>query len=368
MKEKTGVVRTFMDIVQVSSATFHEQEMARDVYKRLIQIGLDPQIDKEGNVIAYFAGDSSKEPYVINAHLDTVQDPDGPPVVPHIDDDGWIRSDGNTILGADNKTSVAAILVTLDQLQTEKSSRHHPLEIVFTVSEESGNHGAHGLDYGKLKSKNGFCFDAGEREFGSMIIASPFYNRFDLEVTGKAAHASRPEMANNVLPIVARALLGSPLGRISPDTTANIGIISVGKIGGPVNTIPGEIVVSGEVRSMLESELETVTDDIQKIFTEESEKAAAKMKFRRVRENDGFEFSPSDPFIQGALLVLRNMEILNPPLVRSWGCYEANIFAAHHITLLNIADGSMDNHANTERIRVTDLERLQNLVYKLVTT
>lgn len=64
-------------------------------------IGLKPKIDKEGNVLAFLKGDSNKETYLINAHLDTVQDPDGPSIKPHINKNGWIVSDGNTILGID---------------------------------------------------------------------------------------------------------------------------------------------------------------------------------------------------------------------------------------------------------------------------
>ncbi len=41
--------------------------------------------------------------------MDTVES-GTPPVTPHIDDDGVIRSDGETILGADNKAAVAAVM------------------------------------------------------------------------------------------------------------------------------------------------------------------------------------------------------------------------------------------------------------------
>lgn len=356
-----------MEVVQIDSPTFHEEIMARDVFNRLTETGLMPYIDKEGNVLASLPGDTSRETFVINAHLDTVQRVDGASVEPFIDNDGWIKSRGETILGADNKTAVAAILETVSKLAREKNKTNHPLEIVFTVSEESGNHGAHGLDYSRLNVKRGFCFDAGGRDFGDMIISSPAYNRFDMEIIGKAAHASVPEEANNVLPIFAKALLNTPIGRISQHTTANIGVVSVGEIGGPVNTIPGKIIVSGEIRSMNEDELALVTKSIKLAFAKEVKSSGAKQKFIVKRENGSFEFKPEDSFIVRTLDAVKNLGINNPKLVKSWGCYEANIFAEHGIMMLNIADGSLDNHAETERIKVTDLERLQELVYKLVT-
>ncbi len=364
--KQSNITKTFLEIVQISSPTFHEQKMAEDIFNRLKKLGLSPKIDKEGNVLSFLKGDPKKETYIINAHLDTVQNVNEQAIKPQIKN-GWIVSDGKTILGADNKTAVAAILDTVTKLVKEKNTNNHPLEIIFTVSEESGNHGAHGLDYKKLKSKRGFCFDAGGRKFGDMIISSPFYNRFDISIVGKPAHASRPELANNVLPVFSNAFSKIKLGRLSKNTTANIGIVSVGKVGGPVNTIPGEMIVSGEVRSMSEKELESVTLKIKKAFESEAKKLKVKVSFNKTRENDGFIFDIKDSFIKNVLNLLKEMKINNPDIVKSWGCYEANIFSAHGIMLLNIADGSQDNHAKTERIKVSDLERLGDLAYKLVT-
>lgn len=363
--ERSGIIKTFMDIVRIDSPTFHEEKMAQEVYNRLITLGLSPEIDKEGNVLAFLPGDPNKETYLLNAHLDTVQPEGGESIEAYVDNEGWVRSKGNTILGADNKTAVAAILETVGKLVSERSQDHHPLEIVFTVSEESGNHGAHGLDYTRITANKGYIFDAGERDFGTMIISSPAYARFDLKIVGKSAHASKPELATNVLPIFARALLNTKLGRINKRTLVNVGIISTGNVGGPVNTIPGEIIVSGEVRSMDEKELETTAREIVANFAKEAEASGAKVEFKIVRENGSFKFSPKDSFILRTIEVLKGMDV-KPKLVRSWGCYEANIFAEHGIKMLNLADGSMGSHTSEERIRVSDLERSADLVYSLV--
>ena len=92
-------------------------------------------------------------------------------------------------MGADNKTAVAAILTTIQILCSNNLQNScHPIDIVFTVSEESGNHGAIGLDYTKFKGNKGFVFDAGGRDFGDIIIASPYYVRFNIEILGRSAH------------------------------------------------------------------------------------------------------------------------------------------------------------------------------------
>lgn len=359
------VSKTFMELVGVSSPTFHEEKMADEVFSRLKTIGLNPKIDSEGNVLAVFKGDPNKETFMLNAHLDTVQKV-GEHIEPYIDEDGWIRSKGETILGADNKTAVSAILYAVTRLMNEKSTTHHPLEIVFTVSEESGNHGAHGLNYKSLSAKTGYIFDASDRDFGSMVLSSPAYARFDIKMIGRASHASKPELGTNVLFSFQRALSQTKLGWVDEKRTlVNIGIISVGEKDGPVNTVPGELVVSGEVRTMNGELVEKIAKDVAAKFEKEGEKDGVQVETKITKENGSFEFSKEDPQVERTIEVLTKMGI-SPTFINSWGCYEANIFAEHGIMMLNLADGSLDSHTKDERIKVSDLEKLGELVYKLV--
>ena len=362
-KKSSGIVNSFMELVKVPSPSFHEKEMAGEICGRLSTMGLSPEIDKEGNVLVFLEGDFSKEPFMLNAHLDTVQELEDR-IEPYVDSKGWIRSRGDMILGADNKTAVAAILELVGRLSKEKIP-HHPLEIVFTVSEESGNHGAHGLDYKRLKAKRGYIFDASDRDFGDMIISSPAYARFDMKIIGKKAHASRPEFANNVLPVFARGLLNSKLGRVDQRTLVNIGIVSTGEVGQGVNTVPGDITVSGEVRTRDEKELEQLCRGVIRVFEKEAKKESMRIESKITKENGAFEFSKKDVFVGRTLSVLKEIGI-SPQLIEAWGCYEANIFAEYGIMMLNIADGSIDSHTKDERISVKDLERLGDLIYNLV--
>lgn len=356
---------TFMELVKVGSPTFHEQEMASEVCRRLESFGLTPKIDGEGNVTTRFDGDPTKETFMLNAHMDTVQKI-GDSIEPFVDDEGWIRSKGDTILGADNKTAVAAILYALEKLKKENSTTHHPLEIVFTVSEESGNHGAHGLNYQEISAKTGYIFDASDREFGSMVLSSPAYARFDMKMIGVASHASKPELAKNVLFSFQRGLSQTKLGWVDKKRTlVNIGVVSVGEKDGPVNTVPGELIASGEVRTMDGKLVEAIARKVVSNFEKEAEKDGVRVETKITKENGSFEFSKEDPLVQRTVEILNEMGI-SPSFVNSWGCYEANIFAEHGIMMLNLADGSLDSHTKDERIKVTDLEMLGELVYKLV--
>ena len=360
--KNSKVVNTFLKIVQIDSPTGFEQEMSKEVKGFLDKIGLKTKIDKNGNVIAFLAGNKKLEPYMLNAHLDTVEPGRGikPKIV-----DGWIKSSGNTILGADNKAGVAAILDTIRKIVSEKDNLQdrHPLEIVFTTSEESGNYGAAGLDYSKIKSRVGYSFDVSSVNLGDIMISAPFYNRIDIEIIGKSGHAKDPEKGINVLPIFASAVTKLKIGRISKNTLANIGIV---KIGEAINSIPGNAIIVGEVRSTVEKELDDTTNKIVEVFKNEVSKSKAKFKVKVTRENGGYKFEKDDKFVIRTVKTIESFG-LKPTLIDSFGCADANIFAEHGIKMLSIADGSQSAHTFDERIKVVDLEKLQKLVYKLIT-
>ena len=51
--ERSNIVKTFTEIVQMDSPTFHEEKMAREIFNRLSAMGFSPEIDKEGNVLVF---------------------------------------------------------------------------------------------------------------------------------------------------------------------------------------------------------------------------------------------------------------------------------------------------------------------------
>ncbi len=353
------VIGTFLKIVRIDSPTGYEQNVSLYITDFLNKIGLKSETDKNGNVITFLNGKKDLQPYLLNAHLDTVEPGRG--ITPQIKN-GWIQSLGDTILGADNKTAVAAILEVLRKLISSPPEKRHPLEIIFTTSEESGNIGASNLDYSRLKSRLGYSFDMSSVNFGDIMLSSPFYNRLDIEIIGKTGHAKAPEKSINVLPVLGRALNKLKVGRISKNTIANIGIVRIGEA---VNSIPGNAILNGEVRSTVEKELETTTAQIMKIFNDAIEGSGCKLKTKITRENGGYKYDKNDEFVIKSIKTIKSLGI-KPTLIDSFGCADANIFAEHNIKILCIADGSINSHTVNEKIRVSDLERLVDLILKLI--
>src|SRR5262249_60186644 len=73
--------------------------------------------------------------------------------------DGVIRSDGTTVLGADNKASVAIVLEALRTIVQHRLP-HRELDLVLTWGEERGHAGAVAFDTSRLAARIGGTLDA----------------------------------------------------------------------------------------------------------------------------------------------------------------------------------------------------------------
>jgi len=153
---------TFLSLVSIESPSGQEDELARYLLNRLGELGVKANRDRPGNVIGRWPGKGA--PVALLAHMDTVRPVRGiKPVV----EDGIVRSDGTTILGADDKSAIAEIL------EMVAAVGERPVEIVFTVGEETGLRGANGLDGDSLRARWGVVLDD---ELENQIVTSAPYH------------------------------------------------------------------------------------------------------------------------------------------------------------------------------------------------
>lgn len=348
------LVENFTRMVSIDSPTGQERLMADFLEQYFCQRFLTTR-DRVNNVLVKIPG--AGEPFFFAAHMDTVNPGRG--VKPQIRD-GRIFSDGNSILGADNKATVAAILETVARL-SETDEPHHPLEILFTVDEESGNTGAKGFDYSQLTAKRGLIADIAE-PIGTVVLASPAYARFDIQLTGKAAHAAYPENAASVIPALAHLLSQVRTGRIDQDTILNIGTFTGGY---SRNTVPGQVELGGEIRSFKVSSLNLALDKLQSLI--ETDRLNVTAIIRSEIDNPAYSFTQEDPWVQEVSNILRSLNIA-PSLVKRWSCSDANIFNSKGLQVVNIGDGTRNTHSTEESVAIADMEKLTQVFMRLATT
>jgi tripeptide aminopeptidase len=355
MHTKFSVVSLFLELVSIDSPSGEENRVAKYICSFCRKFGISVHTDKFGNVIASIPGKGS--PFILTAHMDTVEP--GRCIKPILSK-GIIKSSGNTILGADNKAGLAAILFGVSSMNLNRSNRRS-VELIFTTSEESGNYGALNVQLSSIYATYGFSFDAGGK-LGTIFTSSPYYNRFDVTVTGKSAHASQPEKAVNALTIASKAIASLPFGRVDKKTICNIGLIQGGSAR---NTVPGSVSLAGEVRSFSERLLDKATRTISDQFKYESKQYKGKVTINTVRENPGYSITSNNP----------NLKLLQNAFTRAgipwslsetYACFDANIFNNREISIINACDGSLNNHTTNEQISVANLEKLSNVIQNLI--
>ena len=350
MINQKRLVETFFDLVQTYSPFGKEDQFADVLVKHLTKIGINlVKKDSYGNVYAKINGRG--EPVFFAFHMDTVEpSKDIKPLIKN----NYIISDGKTILGADNKAPIACVLEVISLLH-EGIKNYRPLELVFTKSEEAGNYGAINFNYRFLKSKTGFCFDS-PTPVGTIVTASPFYERFDIQIIGRSAHASKPDEAINALSILNKVLNFQKLGRLDDETILNIGVIHAGSVR---NTIPGEITLNGEIRSFSKKKLIENKTKFIKNLKSTVKKLAAKTKVKFVRENPGYKHS--------SVSINQLIDTLDLKPVTTWAVSDANIFNDNKgIVCFNLGDGCEFTHTNQERIKTSEMKNLIKLMLKLI--
>lgn len=347
-------IKNFIELCKIPSPSGKEEKVREKILELYKDLG-EWKIDKTGNM--YLKVGKGDKALLLNAHIDTVPvDGDN---INIIVENGVIKTDGKTILGADDKSGVIAIL---EGIKRKKDELKGVVDIVLTVEEETGLKGAKNLDLSLLDAKNGFVFDM-HNPPGEIVTESPYHNTFKFFIYGKASHAgAEPEKGINAILLSSRAINRIKIGKIDDETTANIGVI---KGGSATNVVPDYVEIHGEARSRDENKLLNLTDEIINIFTKEVEKGGGRLDYYLNREYNGYKFSGNDKLI---LLIKKVFESLNiKPITRpTMGGSDSNIFHEKGIKTIVLSCGMMNVHTKEEYIKIEDLEKTINVVEKII--
>jgi len=362
------LVNEFLRLVQINGATRNERAVADYLQAQLGALGLQVVEDDAGekvgsncgNLIAKLSGTRSDVlPVLFSAHMDTIEPTAGiRPVIA----DGIIRTDGSTILGADDRAGIAIILEALRVLKEERIA-HGDLEIVFTVAEEGGLHGVKQLDYTQLQARAGFVLDAGPGPIGVGCNRGPAQDRIEAFIQGRTAHAGfEPEKGINAIQVAGIALAKMQLGRIDAVTTANIGRIEGGRA---TNIVPDMVHLLGEARSHDEIKLQQQTNAMRQAIMEAVAAAGATAKVEVRRLYNAYHIDNQAAVVKLFLRAAQQVG-LQPQLVATGGGCDGNIFNAQGIPTLNLSIGMNDAHTVNEWIRIKDLVQAAELVVALM--
>ena len=358
--DRDRLLKTFLELVAVDSPTGHEREIGDVLEGRFGALQCAVSRDEIGNLVAVFPG-RREGTILLSTHMDTAGTDTN--IQPIIGDDGVIRTDGSTILGADDKSGIAGCLEVLELLAAHPEWPCPTIEFVVTVGEESGLVGSRHMDVGKLNASHGFVFDTAGA-MGSITYWAPTEVDMTVTITGRTAHAGvEPEKGIDAVKVAAEAVAAMPLGRIDEETVANIGTF----VGGDArNIVPGMAVLGGMARSHDQAKLDAQLDAMRTACEAAADRHGATLDFSSEEIYRTYRIEEDAAPYREAAAAIRSLGLDVSPR-KSGGGTDGNFFNAKGIPCVGLPTGMVDEHATSEHIAIDDMVTACRIMVSIVT-
>ncbi|MBY5991395.1 M20/M25/M40 family metallo-hydrolase [Ferrimonas balearica] len=355
------LIQHFIELVKIDSESRNEKAISETLAEQLGQLGfevhkqsVDPAISNGHNLYARLDGELAGS-VLLSCHMDTVTPGNGiEPVI----EDGIIRSKGETILGGDDKSGIAAIMEAVRSLR-EQGQAHQSIELALTVNEECGLHGSKAFDMTAVQSQHAIVLDSGG-PIGTVITVAPGQESLSVTVTGKPAHAGlAPETGINALTVAADAIGKMKLSRIDEETTANIGVVQGGSA---TNIVMPSLTLEAEARSLDDDKLDAQVNHMVATFEAAAECHGAQVSIERSRSYNAYRIDEADPLVTGVVAAFEANGV-QAQTQSTGGGSDANIFNAKGLKTVNLSTGMAKVHTCDEEIAVADLVAITEFLH-----
>jgi tripeptide aminopeptidase len=370
--DEEAAIGRLMRFLAIEGVTGKEKAIVQDVTRALREAGVSasairqdtaheriPLPTQTGNLIVQLPGTVAGPRLLFSTHLDTV--PLAAGAVP-VRKGKKIVAEGDTALGGDNRTGVAA-LVTLVATLLEHRLPHPPITLLFTVREESGLFGARHLDPESLGGPVlGFNVD-GKRP-DEFTIGAVGAERWEVEITGKAAHAGvAPQDGISATMVAALALAqvqqAGWFGKIrQPDGE---GTSNIGSFGGRGQTPAGDATnvvtdyahLTGEARSHDSKFVKAIVKVYREAFTAAADRLVdargkkARVKFTSRLDYYPFRLKENSRVVEHALQA-GSLAGFSPTTRLGNGGLDANWLVKHGIPTVTFGAGQHEIHTIQE--------------------
>lgn len=354
------LVEQFISLVKIDSESGNEKAVAETLTEQLGQLGFEiTKLEVPGNITNGFniygklAG-SLAGSIAFSSHMDTVTP--GNNIEPIIED-GIIRSKGDTILGGDDKSGIAAVMEAVRSIQ-QSGQAHKTLEVAFTVYEERGMHGAKSFDISKIESKQAIVLDSGG-PIGTIITTAPGQQSLKVTIKGKPAHAGlEPEAGISALTVAADAISNMQLSRIDDETTANIGVVTGGQA---TNIVMPELYLEAEARSLNDDKLAKQVNHMVSTFEAAAAKHGASIEIESTRSYNAYHIADDDAHVLAIkdTFAAIGIDAVTKP---TGGGSDANIFNANGLKTVNLSTGMAKVHTTDEFIAIADMMAITQFI------
>ena len=368
-------------------STEKQKNLSRLLVKELKELGLeDAYMDEYGIVYAHMDGEG--DVIGLNAHIDTALEVTDENVNPQIIEkwDGkdiklneqytlslnefphmkayvgkdLVVTDGNTLLGADDKAGIAIIMGVLDYIKNNPNFRHHPLAIAFTVDEEIGEGPKH-FSLEKMKADYAFTIDGGPI---SHIDCENFNaQQLKVRIDGVAVHPGEG-IGTLINALQLQAEFISALPQKETPYYANEGYWHLTSSNGTSEKAEFVAILRNFSRHKLE-ELDARILQMRDEMSKKYPKAKIQVDISEQYENMK-QYVEKDPRpVQKAEAALRKLGI-EPVFTRIKGGTDGATFSKMGLVTPNLGTGSGNHHGRFEYLVVQDFEKMIEIVLEII--
>jgi tripeptide aminopeptidase len=368
-------------------STEKQKNLSKLLVKELKEIGIsDAKLDKHGYVYATIPANTKKDVPVICycSHVDTSPDASGTGVKPIVhrnyqgqdlvlpDDptqiirakehpdlleqigNDIVTASGTTLLGADNKAGVAAIMDAAQFLMTHPEVKHGAIKILFTPDEEIGR-GVDKVDIKKLGARFGYTVD-GER-LGSIEDETFSADAAVITIEGVSVHPgfAKGKMVN-AIKIAAAIVERLPKDRLSPESTeGREGFVHPGLISGSLESASIRFIVRDFTLEGLkknEEELKVIMESVLAEYPGAKGKMEVIEQYRNMKE----VLKDYPEVADHAVEAIRRAGI-TPHLSSIRGGTDGSRLSFMGLPCPNIFAGEHAFHSRLEWVSVQDMEK-----------
>ena len=368
-------------------STEKQKNLSRLLVKELKELGLDDAyMDEWGIVYAHLDGEG--DVIGLNAHVDTalevtdenvnpriVEKWDGkdiklnekytlsveqfPHLKEHIGKD-LVVTDGNTLLGADDKAGIAIIMGVLDYIKNNPNFKHHPIAVSFTVDEEIGQGPLH-FSLEKMKADYAFTIDGGAINH----IDSENFNAQQLKVniTGVAVHPGEGiNTLINALQLQSEFIMALP--QKETPFYADEGYWHLTSANGTSEKTEFVAILRNFSREKLEA-LDKLIYQIRDDMMVKYPKAKIEVEIKEQYENMKMYVDKDPRPVKKAEAALRKLGY-EPVFSRIKGGTDGATFSKMGLVTPNLGTGSGNHHGRFEYLVVQDFEKMIEIVLEIV--
>lgn len=379
-----------------SPSTAVQFDLARQLAEELKALGLqEVSLDEHCYLMATLPANSDKKIPVIGfiAHLDTSPDANGegvnPQIIAHYDGGDillnkemglvmtaamfpelqkykgqeLITTDGNTLLGADDKAGVAAIMTAMEYLIVHPEIRHGKIRVGFTPDEEVGK-GADHFDVEKFGAEFAYTVDGGE--IGELEYETFNASQGYVTVKGRNVHpgSAKNKMLNSTLVAMEfNAML--PVNERPEFTEGREGFIHLMGIEGTVESTRMMYLIRDHDRKVFEhrkSVFLAAGDFLNQRYGEGTVEVKATDIYYNMRE----KIEPVFHIVELAMQAMRSLEI-EPILTPVRGGTDGSRLSYMGLPCPNLFTGGLYPHGRYECVPTQSLEKAAEVIVKIVT-